>query len=336
MIDIYDEIGYIKNILANGLSTKWERDAILLTRYYKMEGYNKVDAKKYIYKKCEDAAVRPKNPIYYNHLVSYKKLNNIINTAWRKKESLRAIKEVVIAQEVLDWFLNLSNSVLLDEQDLKYYKRRRPSISIKKSQAFNWNRVKYLFTLYIWTKIQENYLDRPNIHYLDKYAKRFKEDAHLPDSFSLRKERDFLNDLGYIKVNYALGIEASFIDKFEVFKTPVTDKNAVHILTGEPPNGDLYNPGFWLDKQRMGSFVCQNCHKEFAYYDHKKNYTKRKYCKECSKLLENHIKKIRVFTCVDCGKEIEVPALNTRACRCSECQKKYRANKAKEARAKPN
>ena len=148
MIDIYDEVGYIKNVLANGLSSKWERDAILLTRYYKMEGYNKTEAKKLIYKKCEDATNRIKDPIYYNHLVSYKKLNNIINTTWRKKEELRTIREIVISQEVVDWFLNLPKTFQLSEQEKEFYKKRRPGISIKKNNVFNWNRVKYLFSVY--------------------------------------------------------------------------------------------------------------------------------------------------------------------------------------------
>ena len=45
MIDIYDEVGYIKEILENGLSYKWERDALLLCKYYKISGVKKSDCK---------------------------------------------------------------------------------------------------------------------------------------------------------------------------------------------------------------------------------------------------------------------------------------------------
>lgn len=45
MIDIYDEVGYIKNILVNGVSEKWERDTILLTRFYKTQGLKKSEIK---------------------------------------------------------------------------------------------------------------------------------------------------------------------------------------------------------------------------------------------------------------------------------------------------
>ena len=45
MIDIYDEVGYIKNILVSGISEKWERDAILLSRFYKAQGFKKAEIK---------------------------------------------------------------------------------------------------------------------------------------------------------------------------------------------------------------------------------------------------------------------------------------------------
>ena len=57
------------------------------------------------------------------------------------------------------------------------------------------------------------------MHYLKQYYKRFKQDANLKDSFSMPKERDLLFDLGYINVNYALGIDAIFISKNDVFNT---------------------------------------------------------------------------------------------------------------------
>ena len=46
MIDIYDEIGYIKEVLEHGLSDKWERDATLLVRYYKTLGMKKSEVRR--------------------------------------------------------------------------------------------------------------------------------------------------------------------------------------------------------------------------------------------------------------------------------------------------
>ena len=58
MIDIYNEVAYIKNVLQDGFSSKWQRDAKLLTKYYKLEGVKKCEAKDNIIKKCMDTKGR--------------------------------------------------------------------------------------------------------------------------------------------------------------------------------------------------------------------------------------------------------------------------------------
>ena len=189
MIDIYDEEGYIRVIIAEGLSQKWERDASLLARFYKTEGMRKSQIKNKIKEKCETAAARVDDPIYYQHIISYKRLNHIIDKAWKDKTPIRKIKQVEISKEVLDWFLNLSETFIISDEETQRLKEKYPTVTIKKNKPINWQRTKYLFTLYIWTKIQENYLDRPFMHYLKQYSKRFKEDANLKASFSMNKER---------------------------------------------------------------------------------------------------------------------------------------------------
>lgn len=234
----------------------------------------------------------------------YKRLNKVIDNAWKKEVPLREIREIVIPKEVVDWFLNLEESVVLTDEQVQELKEKRPKVTIK-NHVMNWQRTKYLFTLYIWTKVQEHYLDKPNMHYLKQYYKRFKEDADLKTSFNMQRERDLLYDLGYIYVNFALGIDATFIRDNEVFRTPITDKNKV-VLKGE----DLYKCGYWLEKQKMGSFICQNCGKEFAHYSKSAREMARKYCKECAKLLynnktgakRNEANKTKRY-CIDCGKE---------------------------------
>ena len=94
------------------------------------------------------------------------------------------------------------------------------------------------------------------MHYLRGYEKKFKENADLNSSFNLKNERNLLFDLGYININHALGIDAIFMNN-DVFKIPVTDENRI-VLSGE----DLYNCGYWLEKQKYGYYVCQNCGKE--------------------------------------------------------------------------
>lgn len=337
MIDLYDEVGYIKNLLKNGIGQKWQRDATLLARYYKLIGdskldnngeiitttsYKKKDIKDKILEKCEKAATRNQNPINFNRMHDYQRLNSIIDKVWKDTTKLREIESVEISREVLDWFLNLEDTFILSDEEVKLEKEKRPKVSIKHNNPINFERTKYLFTLFIWTKIQENYLDKPNMHYLEKYKKRFKHDANLKPSFNLVQERNLLYDLGFIDVNNALGIKTSFMDKYDVFKIPVTDSNRV-VIEGskEEGQGDLVNCGYWLEKQKMGSFVCQNCGNEFANYRKKSNKgAPRKYCKECSDLIRKREVLNKTIICIDCGKEIDVEKHDGKTIRCVSCQ----------------
>lgn len=317
MIDIYDEVGYIKTVLQDGLSEKWQRDATLLIRYYKSLGEKKSEVKKKIKEKCE----RNKK-FEFNSYVHFRRLNAVIDSAWKTNVPLRQICKIEITREVLEWFLGLENSFILTDEEVAKLKKRRPKVVIK-NKVMNWQRVKYLFTLYIWTKVQENYLEKPNMHYLKQYNKRFKEDADLKTSFNMQRERDLLYDLGFIGINYALGIDASFIEKYEVFKTPITDDNRI-VITGD----DMYHCGYWLEKQKMGSFVCKNCGKEFAHYSRTKQEMGRKYCKECADVLSRRVKKEEEMPapegyryCEECGELFELKSeKDYSSTRCPECQ----------------
>jgi hypothetical protein len=121
------------------------------------------------------------------------------------------------------------------------------------------------------------------MHYLRSYQKKFKEDANLNTAFNMQNERNLLYDLGLININYGLGIDVKFMRDYEVFKIPVTDKNKV-IIKGK----DLYNCGYWLEKQKNGSFICENCGNEFAYSGKLKKHKTgrpRKYCLECQEIM---------------------------------------------------
>lgn len=290
-----------------------------------------------ILNKCKDT----KGRFRFNEYTSdINKANSIFEKAWKDKTPLREISKVEISREVLDWFLSLEKDYIITDEEQETLKIRRPNVSIKNNRPVNWKRTKFLFTLYIWTKIQENYLNKPNIHYIQEYAKRFREDADLKPSFILNNERNLLYDLGFIDINYALGIQTIFTDKFDVFKIPITDKNRVvielykdGIMKDKDGNlideqvGDLHRCGYWLEKQKMGSFVCKGCGKEKAYYSFGKNEHKRKYCKEClSKKIDE-----KERTCLDCGKKILINSkFDMKTCRCYKCQEKInKENKKK-------
>lgn len=337
MTEIYNEIGYIKEVLEKGLSQRWILETRLLTKYYKSQGLKKAEILSIIKKKCELYVTQ------YDPLVSYRIVNKEVEKAWNDKTPLREIKEVYFSKGVLDWFLNLENEEMdkeLYDTLSGHYKARNIPFNKK---PFNKNRVKFLFTLYVWGLIQAQYLDFPWSMDLNRYGKRIKIDANLPTSFKIIPECDLLRDLGMLDITWggrrgrSKGVRTNrkVISKFvnlDVFKEEITKDNRM-VISGE----DLYNCGLWLEKQKMGSFICQSCGKEFPHYSKSATEMLRKYCKKCGveKDKENkrelfqqsstyERKQVVSIYCVDCGKEIIIiPGLN-KTNRCEDCYREYR------------
>lgn len=315
MVDIYDELGHIKNVLEHGLDPmRWERDASLLARFWAAEGRKKSDVKVSLKEKCRRYAFN------YNPYRDYKRVNKIVDSAFKDQKNgkpIRHTSRVVFPREVLDWFLGLDESfVVSKEKSEEIARNRKCRLS---ERPMNFNRVKTLFTLYVWTLIQSDYIQVANIHYLKKYMKKFKDDADLPSSFSMNRELNILRDLGLLYINSERGVDVVFLKEFEVFKTPVTDENRVE-LSGE----DLYKCGIWLEKQKFGSYVCQNCGREFPFKGLGKGEKRRKYCPECHDRLFRHKAEDLGLEreCVDCGRYFSVEESTSRVRRCEECQHK--------------
>lgn len=293
---------------------------ILLIRYYKLEGNKKAEAKLKAKEKCE------RYVIGWNKNVHYATFNNIFEKAWKKEDPLRQIKQIEFSKEVLDWFLNLSETSLTQEE-LDSLKSRRSNVKITK-KPMNIRRIQFLFTIFVWVKVQENYLEKPDrIYWTGKDRKRFKQDACLTTSFSLKNERNLLYDMGYIDINRGLGIIPKFMDN-DVFKIPITDKNRI-LLSGD----DLYNCGNWIKSQKYPHYRCENCGKLVIYKPNKDGGRPPKYCKECAKVIgkKKIFKKgenLRKIRCSKCGKEIEINKFtNTGFVLCREC---YYGNKQNE------
>lgn len=328
MIDIYDEVGYIKEVLEHGFSDRWERDALLLARYYRSIGMKKSEVKSIIKEKAERYVKS------YRKYKDYPRANKMVDIAYKKDSvPLREIKSVSIPVETVSWFLSLEKVYRINNEQVIELKKNRKGLKITEF-PMNFNRIKFLFTLYVWTRVQENYLEKPYMHYLGNYTKRFKHDADLGSSFSINKEKDFLHDLGLIYVNFSQGIDCRFIkenkelsigcgDWIEQFWTDEKlDRDKLgecFILSGI----DLYEPGYWLTKQKFGSFICQRCGKEFAHYNDTKQEKGRKYCKECAKEIDNDksLVSTKIIQCIDCGKNIEVPIKGNHTHRCENCKK---------------
>lgn len=334
MIAIYDEMSHIKDVLAHGFTNEtWRTDGKLLAMYYRDSGIKKSEALKKIKEKCERYCGGADGS--YNKTSSYKTVNTFVNNVYRKdkegnyKDQIRNITHVCISKDVVKWFLDLEENFILTDERVKELKVRRPGIVIKNNRPMNFNRIKYLFTIYVWTLIKEQYLEKPNIIYLNNNEdkKRFKDRADLQNNFNLSKERNLLFDLGFIDVNHGLGIIPLFKLNEKIFQEnsekPIdkSEKSDIIVLSGE----DLYQCGYWLLKQRNRSFICQNCGKEFAYYSSTKQEKKRKYCKECASLVNGGFDKEKRRFCIDCGKEITkyIKKYNTKSIRCSACQLRH-------------
>lgn len=322
MIDIYDEEGYIQRVLEQGLSERWKRDASLLIKYYKSKyasgeepTWTKKWVKETILEKCKKAVNG------FNVITRKGEINALVDSVWKdwkidkehpeKSSKLRKVKQIEFSQEVLDWFLGLEDSVTLTPVEKEELQKKHQMKIV--DHPIKFQRTKYLFTLFVWSKIQENYLENYNIHYLKKFSQKFKRDADLGQSFSLLYEKELLSDLSFIEVNRAGGIKAKFMD-LPVFQVPVTDKNRI-LLGGQ----DLYNCGYWLKKQRNGYFICQNCGKEIAYEKKVQNGRPPKYCKNCADMITNHKKE--EYFCENCGKPILYKTTTIRIRKlCASCQ----------------
>lgn len=240
---------------------------------------------------------------------------------------LRIISHIDITREEVNWFLNLQdNFVIDDELKLSIQEKRFPAKVGNKPMTFT--RIKFLFTLFIWTKIQNEYMGYGIYHDLDECKAKLRKDANLPAGFNILNERNILEDLGFVKTtDKNVDTLAVFFENEPVFKTKLTDENRV-TLSEE----DLYNCGLWLEKQKYGSFVCDCCGNEFAYYSNKPNEKKRKYCKACAKKIKTH--NPRKKYCIDCGEELLELVSGRRRERCSHCQSMFDNKKAAEGMRK--
>ena len=69
--------------------------------------------------------------------MTFKRLNKIIDTAWKKEVPLREIRQIEIPKEVVDWFLGLENNVVLTDEEVAVLKQKRPKVTIK-NNVINW------------------------------------------------------------------------------------------------------------------------------------------------------------------------------------------------------
>ena len=292
----------------------------LLVKYWKSQGYSKKQVKEWCIDKCVKYV---KN---FNPIKDGPDLKKSIDKVWRdwktKRDNpskLREIDYVEFSKEVLDWFLGLEDNFIITDEERKRINELRAPTKVKRT-PMNFNRIKVLFTLYIWSLIQKEYMAGGwNYFNLDDWYPKLKKDSDLPTSYNILNERNILEDLGFLKTTEKnVDVILELFDKFDVFNIEVADKNRIR-LEGE----DLYNCGLWLKKQKFDWFICEECGR--VVFEIKSHLgPKRRYCKKCALKLKNEAA-LRPKFCVDCGKELEIKAnMKIRRYRCPECQEKRR------------
>ena len=294
MLKNLDEITKLKEITENGFSTDWKNEIRILTKYYKMQGIKKCKIKEQIKEKLE------KEVEEYNKFTMFDIVNKIIEKAWKDDKPLRQIIEITIPKATVDWFLALEGQKI-PKETINAIRAKKPTKVIQK--FWNWNRVKMLFTLYIWSKIQQQYSDFWQYVAVEREVGYFRECAGLPEKYKVVQESNNLHDLGIVRISSERKLELLFLEQLPQDGDMVT-------LTGQ----DMVKCGYWLEKKKMGSFICQKCGKVIAITN--TTGRKRKYCPECTSK-KGTIQAI----CVDCGNIFEKSAKATKTCRCFKCQK---------------
>lgn len=274
----------------------------LLTKHFKEKGLKKCKTKEEIKKMYEEYC-----PIY-NKYVDYKKVNKIVEKTWKETVPIKEITEVQISKSAVDWFLSLENKKLTDEE-VEYLISRNKFKTKKSAKVWDFNTAKFMFTLYIWALIQKNYMKNPWMVSIERCSRQFKKCANLSNNISYQKIQNCLHDLGYIYITSRRFISVNFRENFD-------EEGEMIILSGD----DLINCGAWLTKQRNGSFVCACCGKELPKYSNKGS--ARKYCKECSEIVNNNKATMITKICIDCGKEFKCSSRSHKTVRCRDCQDK--------------
>lgn len=289
----------------------------LLIKYWKSQGYSKKQVKEWSIEKCERYVPN------FNTIKDGPELKKSIEKVWRdwkpkgdNPSKLREIDYVDFPKEILDWFLGLEDGFAISDEERERISELRSPAKIKR-MPMNFNRIKVLFTLYIWSLIQKEYMNGGWYYFnLDDWYPKLKKDSDLPTSYNIINERNILEDLGFLKTTEKnVDVILEFLAKYEVFNTEITDKNRVR-LSGE----DLYNCGLWLKKQKYDWFICEICGTIVFEKEKSMRGRPRRYCKKCALKLKNHFKEDGY--CVDCYKPLKITYMRKyKTCRCASCQK---------------
>ena len=309
MLKNLDEITKLQEILENGFSEDWKNEVRILTKHLKLQGIKKCKIKEQIKSKLENEVEA------YNKFTMFNTVNNIIDKAWKDDKPLRQITQITIPQATVDWFLALEGQKIPQETILSIKAKKATKVIEK---FWNWNRVKMLWTLYVWAKIQQQYSDFWQYVAVEREVGHFRECAGLPEKYKVVQESNNLHDLGIVRISSERNLQLQFLEQLPQDGDMVT-------ISGQ----DMVKCGYWLEKQKMGSFICQRCGKEIAITN--ATGRKRKYCPDCTSP-KGTIQDV----CIDCGKVFEKSAKATKTCRCYKCQQERDKERKRRSKSKTN
>ena len=256
----------------------------LLIKYWKSppESKSKKEIKKLAINKCVMYVPHFKD----SQVKRAPEINKMVERVWKdwkidgdNPSKLRTINSIGFSKEVLNWFLNLEETCVIDdEKKLKMQEMRSPARISNHPMTFT--RTRFLFTLFVWACIQSNYANGL-YHNIDKSIKKLRLDGDLPTSFNILNERNILEDLGFIRTtDKNVDLLLDFIEKEPVFSIPITKENEIKL-----EGLDLYDCGKWLEKQKYSWFICEHCGEEIIVKNKSKKGRPNHYCKKCAEEL---------------------------------------------------
>lgn len=342
MIELYNEIGHIKNVLEYGIENKkYVRDTTLLSRYYKEEGIKKQEALDRIAEKvntyCNRFSVDGKGKIQIS-----RQTKSIVNSVYANKNvaKLREITEIKIPKSALDWFLGLEDNFIISDDKVKEIRAKVKRCGLRVEKISNYpitmNRAKMLFTFYVWYKIEQNYIEYEKmkdgrVYSMKQCHIQYKRSGCFKAGTNVQDEIAIMIDLGLLKrVTGKRGnliIPVFIVDNKEELLND--DGKEMIVIDGKiPMESDLYLPGYYFEKKKMGSFICQHCGKEFAHYNKTPREMGRKYCKECAKVVGFGItgatkEKFKTIKCSECGRDVVVPTRGNTVKMCPTCRREH-------------
>lgn len=295
LISIFDERAYIDIYIKQGFKNlgTWTRDAILYVRWLKLPYDQGGCGRELSKKECKEELIRicKKSVPLFNEMSDYKKINNIIDRAWKNKDPLIQIKDIPVSHTTFSWF---------------------------KEQKLKKNETKLLFTLYIGYLIKKKRFKEGNPAWFSQIKDRefLRSNSNISTSCSIKKTLNLFRDKGLIDLRGEY-FSITFIDR-EDFKHCENNVTRLEFITGQ----DLYNIGDTLYKFYENYKYCEDCGKLIE------NSKNKRFCEDCAKLRKYKPKEIheqsKTVTCRDCKKEFKTSSKNNKSeYRCEKCYKEH-------------